>query len=198
MDYKERLANGCSSEDIVKFDSLDKFNLVLSEKYLGCPEDLLNLLRNIYSKVQPVKLQATKKALISIKEWTITGESDYNLVGGVGICQNFTEIIQVDFNTGLAELEDDFKKFKSEMLPPFNMFVYDLSVDILAEVLHPVFKEWPKYSGDRYYPVPYPYNIRTASIAYRHASEHSTLWTGEYGDLRKEFLYFLIDHFSKF
>lgn len=67
-------------------------------------------------------------------------------------------------------------------------------------ILEGCFKTWPKRTGDSpgalSYPVPEPlwtaYSrttaLQAASYAYHHAEATNGMWTGAYGDLRKELL----------
>jgi hypothetical protein len=58
----------------------------------------------------------------------------------------------------------------------------------IDSVLKSLFVKWPKYSGDRFFPVPSSYQ-RTAQSAFWDAADK---WTGEYGALRMELLKFMI------
>lgn len=58
---------------------------------------------------------------------------------------------------------------------------------------------WPKHSGDSVYPVPSVTPNRTAYSEFHHNILNSqplrtTLWVGEYGELRNELLQFMIDN----
>lgn len=53
-----------------------------------------------------------------------------------------------------------------------------------------IFKEWPNYSGDIRYPVPSLFPLISSENLYYHTDN---MWIGEYGDLRKELLQFMID-----
>lgn len=58
--------------------------------------------------------------------------------------------------------------------------------DLWLDVRRGLFESWPLYSGDPIYPVPgYP----SAGEAYNHCRHY---WEGEYGDMRRDLLDFLI------
>lgn len=57
--------------------------------------------------------------------------------------------------------------------------------------LRRLFRLWPKYSGDVVYPIPGSYQ------AYRFAKKYGSMWSGEYGKLRKELLNFMIEQLEK-
>ncbi len=63
----------------------------------------------------------------------------------------------------------------------------------VADQLQPLFERWPKYSGMGGYPVPSPVSKFGAAEMYYYALEESLMWTGEYGDLRRELLDFLLE-----
>lgn len=61
-----------------------------------------------------------------------------------------------------------------------------------------VFSQWPLYSGEQNYPVPSAHPDGAAYAAYSIAFEEGTLWTGEYGDLRRDLCQFTIDYLTRF
>lgn len=75
--------------------------------------------------------------------------------------------------------------------------VHGASISVEAKYLDPLFKSWPKFSGDDSYPVPDPYkgsysNCTPKEIFWRHF-KNRTLWFGEYGKLRYELLVYIIE-----
>lgn len=93
------------------------------------------------------------------------------------------------FDQRLASLlhELAIKDFEPE--PPL---LYDIR-EFYVERISSVMQQWPKYSGDMKYPVPSTEDL----LGPRHMYINSkNLWTGEYGDLRKELLDFLIERFK--
>ena len=72
-------------------------------------------------------------------------------------------------------------------------------------ILQPIFRTWPKYSGDPWYPVPHPFQYEysdeddicdLAKQAFEYDYEDD-MWTGEYGELRKELLAFCVEQLGK-
>ena len=59
------------------------------------------------------------------------------------------------------------------------------------EELWRLFALWPKFSGRLVYPIP------GAGATYWAAQAHRTMWSGEYGNLRKELLNFMIEQLEK-
>ena len=72
-------------------------------------------------------------------------------------------------------------------------------------ILKPIFRKWPKYSGNSWYPVPHPcQNEYADEDDIRYLAEQAfedeyadDMWTGEYGELRKELLAFCIEQLGK-
>lgn len=62
----------------------------------------------------------------------------------------------------------------------------------VAHQLKTLFERWPKYSGTETYPVPSPDSTRSADSMFYYALDMDGMWTGPYGNLRKELLDFLI------
>ena len=60
-----------------------------------------------------------------------------------------------------------------------------------------VFQQWPKYSGDPTYPVPCPYGQRNPIDAYSHGVRTDSMYTGPYGELRKELAAFIADYLEE-
>ncbi len=54
-----------------------------------------------------------------------------------------------------------------------------------------LFRLWPKYSGSIDYPIPGSYQ------AFWFAQKYGSMWSGEYGKLRKELLNFMIEQLEK-
>lgn len=75
----------------------------------------------------------------------------------------------------------------------------------VGDILKPIFRKWPRYSGTSWYPVPHPdYEegsyIRDpkywAEQAFEEDYEYER-WTGPYGELRDELLSFCIEQLEK-
>lgn len=64
-------------------------------------------------------------------------------------------------------------------------------------LLNAAFQAWPKFSGQKSWPVPCP-NGGAPEVAYSSAGKH-VMWNAQepYGALRLELLDFLIEHFGK-
>lgn len=184
------------SLDIVNSESQEVFGLLLSEKYKDQPKEFLDFLKSLYSRVNAIRNQAIKSSLETIKEWAedkIYHDLDYK----AGICENFTNLIDLKFNSELKNFESEFEKFENlGVMPPLHLFIYDLSIDILDECIVPWFEQWPKFSGDISYPVPSTDKSLDEYHIYCEYNKDDRLWTGEYGDLRKELLDFLIERFK--
>lgn len=58
-------------------------------------------------------------------------------------------------------------------------------------ILRDLFVSWPKFSGDIIYPIKAP-GYQTGEASYLSEENHNK-WEGEYGNLRKELLDFLIN-----
>ena len=56
-----------------------------------------------------------------------------------------------------------------------------------------IMKSWPKYSGDESYPVPHPELDPTTA----YMTSTTSLWTGEYGENRREYARYLAAEFKK-
>ena len=75
----------------------------------------------------------------------------------------------------------------------------------VGAILKPIFRTWPKYSGNSWYPVPHPLQPEDADEDdIRYLAEQAfedeyadDMWTGEYGELRKELLAFCIEQLGK-
>lgn len=65
------------------------------------------------------------------------------------------------------------------------------------EVRSSVFAMWPKFSGDRRFPVPSTDSSLTAEQMFSVFSDAEDLWTGEYGQLRKDLCLWLADYYEK-
>lgn len=67
-----------------------------------------------------------------------------------------------------------------------NLLTNPVFIDTRAEV----FREWPHYNGDVYYPVRDPNNAGAdaAEALFDEATDQDSLWEGEYGDLRRGLL----------
>ncbi|QLA10713.1 hypothetical protein TH2_147 [Shewanella phage Thanatos-2] len=182
------------SLDIVNSESSEAFDLLLCGKYKEEPEEFLDFLKTVYNRIQAIKHIAIKSSLETIKEWSEDNNSHDLLYSG--ICENFGNLIGIKFNTALEDLEQDFKKFDNlRLMPSLHLFVYDLSADILDEYIVPLFEKWSKFSGDISYPVPSPDQSLDEYDIYWISNKDGRLWIGEYGDLRKELLNFLITKF---
>ena len=59
-------------------------------------------------------------------------------------------------------------------------------------ILSAIFEMWPLYSGDIKYPVPSPNNARDAGDEWLAAIDSDSMWTGKYGEDRRNLLDFLI------
>ena len=70
----------------------------------------------------------------------------------------------------------------------------DVSIQDIVDFLAPYFRRWPKYSGERNYPVPHP--DKNADVAY-FVTEKRFDQSTEYGRNRWELLHFLIEELEK-
>jgi hypothetical protein len=73
----------------------------------------------------------------------------------------------------------------------------DRAVDFYTtDILKKYFVRWPKYSGHLYFPVPVPkiYKHYGPLTTYCYVSNK---WSGEYGELRKELLKFIINELER-
>lgn len=191
MNYKVRLENGFLVEDIINTKSLEEFNDSITKKYIGCPDTIRGELKTIYSKVHAVKQQVIKDSLETIKKWA--EEDNDSLDTSMGICGNVIQLLVENFTN----------KVDRSLCIGLNMptilyyeeFIYDLSNEILGAIIMPLFEQWPKFSGDLSFPVPDPDDKLGHSNVYHMGSDDYILWTGEYGNLRKELLDFLISNF---
>lgn len=67
----------------------------------------------------------------------------------------------------------------------------ELSYAIRKKELKRLFALWPKFSGCAVYPVP------GSGVAFSRAVSSKSLWSGEYGRLRKELLNFMIEQLER-
>ena len=72
---------------------------------------------------------------------------------------------------------------------------YDpLPAEVFDKALEAQIRKWPKYSGNSTYPVPCP---KGGDPQLAWSSHYPNLWQGEYGDLRRELLDFLINELEQ-
>ena len=100
---------------------------------------------------------------------------------------------------GLEDLHLELKRLQSEGPVDGESFlgicdIMAVRVNSYKVSVYPVLRlaaeGWPKHSGDSVYPVPGVGGC-TADAAFRYALDK---WTGEYGDLRRELLDWIVDH----
>ena len=72
----------------------------------------------------------------------------------------------------------------------FNRYYHGKAAEPGKE-LKRLFALWPKFSGCAVYPVP------GSGVAFSRAVSSKRLWSGEYGQLRKELLNFMIEQLEK-
>lgn len=75
-----------------------------------------------------------------------------------------------------------------------------LGAEIIVDVeFRRVFMQWPEYSGNISYPVPYDTeeDFQQPDRAYRQASEYGQLWYGEYGAARRRLLDWAIKYLEE-
>jgi hypothetical protein len=82
----------------------------------------------------------------------------------------------------------------NEMYEVFKSVWYSMERQVVKEVQEEfaaICCHWPKFSGNRDFPVP---GIRTSPVDAYHATvcEGESLWVGEYGELRKELVKFAL------
>lgn len=92
----------------------------------------------------------------------------------LGICMNID--MEVDESTRGRPLEE----------------VFAIRGDV-REKFSELAQKWPQFSGDFDYPVPSPYAGYSAETAYHHRMK----WIGEYGELRRSLLRFVLAEASR-
>ncbi|ASD52151.1 hypothetical protein KNT64_gp199 [Pseudomonas phage PspYZU05] len=125
---------------------------------------------NGQDKVHAIAEKVLKSILIDIKE-----RSPYFKDSESGICSLIVRLSPLDF------LKEQFGLIDAHKI-----------VNCTVSIFNEITTKWPKFSGDKGYPVP-----GTHGDSAEYAYYNCYIWKGEYGDLRKELLDFAIEYLGE-
>ncbi len=124
---------------------------------------------------------------------------DYNMLIRESVLDVCREIAALDFSQPIAPsdkgicLEVKLRIEKTPLYKNMNPTLQCLVRMKVRDTIEEISTMWPEYSGHQMYPVPSPKMGLTAMEMYNKAWCESSMYEGEYGELRKELAIFILN-----